>query len=314
MQRPVRRRIRRQKHRRTRRGTRAARPSNHLLGSLTNRWKEFLKQLRYCRAGLTEPAVHDLRVAIRRLVAAVDLLSTIFPTEQLITARQHLKRLLKHVSPLRDTQVQRVAVKKLSQEFPDLESFSTVLLLREQRGLNRISRRLGRLPARSIQRALFTTARSLERSMRDPAVKEAVRLSLQGALAAAFIRLVELRRKIDPSDPTTIHRLRVAFKKFRYTTEILRPDIEKAHHKAMNDYQTSLGDIRDRELLVESIEGFRARSSLRPRPGMPGQIIPAGNLVRIQRRLRRQHSVLVRKFIRSVDGFYRFYSPGTETS
>ena len=312
MPRRIKQRIHQRKSRRAPRRTHGAEPvDGPLLEMLAGRWKEFLAQLRHCRAEFTEPSVHDLRVAIRRLVAAVDLLAMLSPPEQFISARVHLKGLLKRMSPLRDTQVQMLAVKKLSQEYPGLAVFSTVLLLREQRNLGRVSRRLVIFPIRNMQQSLFSAARGLERSMRNPSVKMAVRLSLQGSLASAFLRVVELSRRVDASDPTTIHRLRVAFKKFRYATEILRPDLEKAHHKALNDYQTRMGDLHDMEVLMESIEGLRVRTSSRPQPGMSGRPIPAADLARILRRLRRQHSLLVRQFISSLDGLYRFYPPGT---
>ena len=287
-------------------------PERRLFSALDRRWKDFLKQRRICQAGFSEPAVHDLRVAIRRLVAALDLLTTIADPDQLAIPRQHLKSLLKRMGQLRDTQVQILSAKKLVPQFRFLEVFSTVLLLRERRELNRVVRRLEKLRTGGMQQTIFTVSRGVEGSMRDPSAMIAVRTALQGSLGTAFLKLVRLRRGIVISDPLTIHRFRIAFKRFRYATEILRPDTEESHHKAMNDFQTRMGTIRDLEVLMGNIRQFGVGSPVRP--GTRRRVIPAVSLAIIHRRLQRRHSVLVRRFIQSVNEFQRFYVPATTSS
>lgn len=50
------------------------------------------------------------------------------------------------------------------------------------------------------------------------------------------------------------------------------------------------------------------------RPGTRRRVIPAVSLAIIHRRLQRRHSVLVRRFIQSVNEFQRFYVPATTSS
>ena len=216
------------------------------------------------------------------------------------------------MSQLRDTQVQILAVKKLLPQFRVLEVFSTVLLLRERRERNRVVRRLEKLRPGGMQQSIFTASRVMEGSMLNPSARIAVRNALQGSLGAAFLRLVRLRTAIMPSDPATIHRFRIAFKRFRYATEILLPGTESSHHKAMNDFQTRMGNIRDLEVLTAHIKAFGLRGPVRQ--GVRRRVIPSIRLAMIQRRLQRRHYYLVQSFMRSVDEFHRFYAPVTMTS
>ncbi len=288
--------------------------SGLLLRALAVRWKIFLRHLTICRSACSEQAVHDLRVAIRRLVAAIDLLSTVVPASELGTVRQQLKGALKRMGRLRDVQVQLLAVKKLSEEFPGLDAFSTVLMLRERKALGRVAHGLPKLPTRRMQQLISLAARRFKGSLRSRAVRTAAGQALQGSLAGTFLRTVEARRAMTSQDPRTIHRLRIAFKKFRYATEILSRDVERDHHKSMNDFQTIMGNIRDTEILIESIKGLKVRTPLRSRTVMRGKGISTADLARILRRLRRRHSELVREFLHSIDGLYRFLSPGAGTS
>lgn len=283
-------------------------PERLLLVALRKRWIVFLRQLGRCRRNPSEPAIHDLRVATRRLMAAVDLLMVLSSSEELRKSRQQLRRLLKSMGPLRDTQVQLISVRRLLQECPELRPFLTVLLLREQRDLKRISRQLVKIQPRTLYQPIAGGVSNLGGSIRRPVLKAATRLALQGAHALSFARVAEMLRQTRTSDSGTVHRARVAFKKFRYTTEVLRPDIESRLHKAMDSYQSRMGGIHDIEVLLASMSAFvLARENV---PGNPRGVHPpkppAGTLQRVLQHLRQQHAMLVRKFMLTHNEFYGF--------
>jgi CHAD domain-containing protein len=71
--------------------------------------------------------------------------------------------------------------------------------------------------------------------------------------------------RVDPAQPATIHRVRVAFKKFRYMVEIVHPMLEgypEANLKRMNRYQTLMGEIQDAEVFLKALTDFDASSSV----------------------------------------------------
>ena len=58
-------------------------PNQLLLEGLENRWKKYREELNRCRAEFSNEAIHDLRVAVRRLLAFLQLLNSISPRPRL---------------------------------------------------------------------------------------------------------------------------------------------------------------------------------------------------------------------------------------
>ena len=55
----------------------------------------------------------------------------------------------------------------------------------------------------------------------------------------------------------TIHQMRVAFKRFRYMSELLQtmlPRLTKKHLRRMQEYQSMMGDIQDMESSARRVE------------------------------------------------------------
>jgi hypothetical protein len=64
----------------------------YLAAGLERRWQSCRKQLRQCQAECSVEAVHELRVATRRLLAQFTLLSCVEPSTPIEKARRILKR------------------------------------------------------------------------------------------------------------------------------------------------------------------------------------------------------------------------------
>ena len=71
-----------------------------LLDSLTERWQTLRSELKRCQKQYSEEAVHDLRVATRRLISTLDLLASVLPEAKLRKARRALKKQLEMLGPL----------------------------------------------------------------------------------------------------------------------------------------------------------------------------------------------------------------------
>jgi CHAD domain-containing protein len=81
----------------------------------------------------------------------------------------------------------------------------------------------------------------------------------QGAIRLAFARVAQCCRHVSADDTETIHRTRVAFKRFRYMVEALSPllpSMSDQHRQAMRGYQSMMGDIQDIEVLLATLEKF----------------------------------------------------------
>jgi CHAD domain-containing protein len=269
--------------------------------ALRMRWRVFLLQLRRCRKRCSEPAVHDLRVATRRLIAVLDLLQAIAPSVCAEKTHRQFKRVLKTMGPLRDTQIQLLRVKEMLPKFSSLELFHTVLMLRERRVLKQIAQRLMKVNEPRLRTNLAQCLFHMRRLFRNAHVRSAVETALEGALAAAYARVASIRNQLGRRDPAAVHKLRVAFKRFRYISEILQPGVERDVRKAMNAYQTTMGDLHDVEVLMENVKTF---ASQQPQPAV---------LMHVQEELDRQLTQKMTEFMKMASKFHSFYSMDTGT-
>ena len=76
-----------------------------LLDSLNTRWDKYKAELKTCRQEFSEEAVHDFRIAARRLLASLDLLRAVMQDPRIQKMRRVLKDQLDDLDDLRDTQV-----------------------------------------------------------------------------------------------------------------------------------------------------------------------------------------------------------------
>lgn len=294
--------------------TRSRRPSNNgrgatagirsvLVESLNNRWEKYLGELTRCKARCSEKSVHDLRVATRRLLAALDLVAIVLPDDQVAAMRGVLKKDLNAFNPLRDEQVKLLFVKKMVSSFPALEPFQTILMLREQRLVEQIGKRIGKVQAEPFDRHLQRVKKRLLDVIDEADLTGVWLAAVLGAAAAAYARAVDRRLAVNPTKSSTIHEFRVAFKKFRYVVEVLQPilpDLAKQQLRAMNAYQVRMGDIQDIEVLRASMNAYAATkqgSARRP-------------LVSVQQELDRRHAMVIDAFLQSADELYAFWNIG----
>lgn len=273
-----------------------------LAGSLEERWHRYADLLKKTRSELSEKEnlVHDLRVASRRLVSTIDLVKPVAGAERLVRIRKQLRRGLKVCSPLRDLQVQVPYVRSMVLEYPALETFLTVVLLREKRVMRQIVRALQKVQPGKMAGDLASVAAQVRTLLSQPVVREAAHAAVVGAAGIAVLRGRERFSMIHRDDTASIHLFRVAFKKMRYTMEALRPlfpSVTEEQLKVMDNYQQKMGDIQDVEVLRASINAY---ASWRHETNSPA-LLAVGN------ELMRRRSFLIQRFMDTADDFYLFW-------
>ena len=273
-----------------------------LLEALQARWHSFRTALKRCQKTFSEAAVHDLRVATRRLISTLDLVARIHPQVNLRKARRALKRQLGTFGPLRDAQVQLLSVDKMLASFPELQGFYNALLKRERKLVQRLSAKVKTVKIGKVEKAIRTALKEVEVLLDMPEMQQEKHAEAIHAVEAAFNRVVERKQAIDPTDSATIHRMRVAFKKFRYLVESLAPLLDwvtDRQLKAMNAFQGSMGDIQDAKVLRTSVMAF-ARTH-----GGEWE----ASLAHALEELSLRHTALIDAFLRSADTLYTFWKP-----
>jgi len=230
----------------------------HLSASLQTQWRRYRKQLKRSQRKFSETAVHKSRVETRKLLATVELLRAFFPERDLKKARRALKDHLDSFDKLRDTQVQLVYVEHLLRTNPAAQKFCAWLREREGRFVCESRKAIKGIKTRRLGRRMTEFQNELEKLQKDTKPERAFSMA-QGATRLAFARVAQLCRRVNADDTETIHRTRVAFKRFRYMVEALAPllpAITEQHRQAMRGYQSMMGDIQDVEVLLATLDKF----------------------------------------------------------
>jgi CHAD domain-containing protein len=275
-----------------------------MLDSLHDRWQSFRAELKRCRKKCSEEAVHDLRVATRRLISTLELVDRMHPEADLRKARRALKKQLDLFGPLRDVQVQLLTIDTMLSGFPELREFHRFLVKQERKLMQRLGIELTRVNTGKIRKRLGVAAKLLASLPDTPARQQAQRAEALQAVEMAFNRVVERKHAITPSDGASIHRMRVAFKKFRYMVEALAPlrgRTASRQLKAMNAFQGSMGDIQDAEVLLSNVQAFAQARSIKGEAA----------LARALEELSRQRTALIETFLGSIDTVLTFWKPGS---
>lgn len=269
----------------------------HLVGRVDAVRRRYRKRLDRCHEKFSEAAVHELRVETRRVLALLDLLEALHFEDSLKKLRKTFKRRLDAFDALRDTQVQLRLLKPLWRDYPEARELRSRLRGHEKRLVSKLARKIGATKYGRPSRRL----RQIQRALRDclDAPTHATSDALASAvLQEAFDRVAALRRQVRPSDTATIHRARVAFKRFRYMSELLRPllpAITAARLNRMREYQAMAGDIQDLEVLLARLSELVKKRELRPE-----------SVRRLRKELLRQRRRAIRLFMARIDDLFEF--------
>ncbi len=204
----------------------------------------------------SDEAVHDLRVAIRRILAWIAVRDALLgPDRRLREARLPLKALMSPLGKLRDAHVKRDWIRRLLPEGDEPSYLYAVQVASDVlRWEARVRVSLGTQSARRLRLSFPKGAGGLggqlEAAILAPDLLGRLEREVSRHLAAA----------LDPAHPEALHRMRLAFKKYRYTAEVLLPLFPKATEetaKRLHDFQTLLGTIHDCDVILAEAASFR---------------------------------------------------------
>jgi len=248
---------------------------------LGEQWSSYRKVRKRCRRQAIEEAVHRLRIEIRRTLATLDLLAPLLPDETRTRITEALRQELKMLSRLRDTHVHLEAIARQLGAFPGARPLHEALRKREGRLTRKIRRELKRSGVGKLTREVKQLLKILVSSQQGGNTEPALLARLQ----RAFDHVTDCQRKVDFKQIETIHRTRVAFKKYRYMVEAahrIRPLIGARQREALRRVQVRMGGIQDVDTLLARVEKYRRRKG-------------GTSLAEYCTYLRRQRDILVRR-------------------
>lgn len=260
--------------------------------ALEQRWSNYRNQLKRCRAEFSEEAVHDLRVAARRMLALIEVLRGIQPHPRLQKLRRAFKAQLDGFDDLRDTQVMLVEISESIETLPELAALQTYLQKREKRLLRAAEKQVEDFETGGMARR----ARKVSDNLASAPIEGLAGRTLQ-VVDDAFLTVTQRYGGVDPTQAATIHRVRVAFKKFRYMVEVIHPllpGFPPKLLKRLHNYQTAMGDIQDVEVFLQTHADFAARhADYDPHP--------------VRLHYERRHAELILSFVEDMHEVHTFW-------
>lgn len=228
-------------------------------------------------------ALHDQRVATRRLRMACrvflgDLGGGRWPKQ--------LRNRTRRLGQARQWDVQEALLVTFRESAQDpveqgaLEFLQERALRRRKKAWRAVD---GPLP-KGLLKGITGFARRLENRQNPASAPILAWNALHPLLLESFGSLEGL---IDAEDPERMHRTRMAFKRFRYATELLKPAFVRDQERFLvtaREFQTQLGDHHDLVVLQAFLEAEKARLEQR------GRLILSTGLARALIRLE-QHRV-----------------------
>lgn len=230
------------------------------------RWENFRQQLKTCRGEFSETAVHDLRVATRRLVACLEMAYALDPHPLTKKTQRALKEQIDQLDGLRDCQVMLVEISSSMKDHPEIAPLQPYLLAREQRLLRKARKQVGEIKLSKTNKRMEKILARLAKHLARPETA----VELLQAVDRVHATMSKRFARIDAAQPGTIHRVRLSFKKFRYMVEILHPvlpEFPANQLKRMHGYQSMMGEVQDAESFIALLDQVHTKDpSFDPEP------------------------------------------------
>jgi CHAD domain-containing protein len=237
-----------------------AEPVLMLVKRLDECWSKYRTELRRTRRDFADEYVHDLRVSIRRLIVALEMARAVIHQKRLKKSRRLLKSQLDAFDALRDTQVQLTIIEELQEEFPETAPYCDYLREREKRLVSRLQKSIKDFHSGGLTQQVSR----LHKSLLDKNFLEA-EAAIWAVVDEAYSIVLQRHYAVRADDTLTIHRLRLAFKKFRYMVECIHPllpGLPDDFLRRLHDYQAAMGDIQDLEIGLQMLAEFTAKAGM----------------------------------------------------
>ncbi len=202
--------------------------------------------------------VHDLRVAIRRCRSMAEALRSVDPLPLWKEFRRSAKPLFSALGELRDTQVMKEWVCRLSPANDSLRA--ALLLVLDTREIEQKNQARTALAAFDRDRWHKLAKKLNARSRRHPPGSLIFQhLALERWRVARRLHAAAMRR----TNAVALHQLRIGIKRFRYTVENFLPELHREWSSDLKRMQDVLGEIHDLDVLSAQVSATAADEPLR---------------------------------------------------
>jgi inorganic triphosphatase YgiF len=247
-------------------------------------------------------ALHQMRVGMRRLRAAIWVFSEILRDDQTEQIKSKLKYYANELAPARDLEVMIVDVlRPFSRRYPKEKGFASLIRSFSRRRKQAYDRAIQAITSGEFRTFTIDCSAWIEAgdwsapkiSSASEALSRTIDIYAALQIARQRKKLLRRGRHLASLEPDQVHELRIRAKKLRYTTEFFRSLYAdgkeskrlKRFVSEMQGLQDALGSYNDmtvrRKLFVEFTAGTQAKRN-------PQVAFAAGQIVGEQHAFRRQ--------------------------
>jgi len=238
---------------------------------LRRRAAAVIRERRRVRARGGSAAIHDLRVATRRLQEILRVCEPFLPTGPRRRLWRRARRIRNCLGAVRDADVLVMRIGALARHLPAGERRAARAIAdrvrraaREARSGTRGTRSSGGFPVPGVRRRIEALLETTRRTAVPVAARG--RQAAEASLRVAALLLTGARR----GDPEDLHALRIRIKRYRYALEIVEesghPEARPAIAEARR-LQRCLGKVHDLDVLAELVRGWMKPAGERRVPG-----------------------------------------------
>jgi CHAD domain-containing protein len=209
--------------------------------------------------GADMDAVHDMRVASRRLRESMRLLGPLYPPAAFKAWYKRVRRVTQALGPVRDSDVFIDAFSRLNRTLDPGGRHAVAFLVgyrmgQRERELELLQSALGKLDLAESRRSFARLARAPERG-------EGSQRPLSAFAHAAVAERISAVYGLMPSalieaNVEAQHALRITFKRLRYAVEVFAPcygDDFDSLHDTLTSFQEELGDLHDLHIFLDMV-------------------------------------------------------------
>jgi CHAD domain-containing protein len=198
--------------------TRVARHSlrREFTRALRRRTRDLIDARDQCVQVITEPDLHALRLAARRLGALLDVCDEIAPDDPVLgQVRAALRELLDLTGPLRDVQLRSLAIEGAVDDAVLRAALLRTCAREQARKQKSVAPRLARLDLACVRQLVDVAW--------DDTAPDVVRGALRRAIRNRRKKLRKRIATVSPDDADSVHKARIALKRYGYLLRAVAP-------------------------------------------------------------------------------------------
>ncbi len=228
------------------------------------------------RDGIDPEAIHDMRVALRRMQAALRMFQACYPPKRLQRYRRRLRKLLKILGAERDQDIMIATLSSHADAAPTPVKEALVRMVAHRRTSKqhrraqslRLLNKLQQVDLAKNLSSFIKGARVFQRGNAQPHLAPELAAIRQKAIT---VWNDHREHVLGRDDPETLHRMRIAVKRLRYTLELCRLEDGYDYQGCLDrlvEMQRVLGDLHDADVLMGCLAGSLPQAPVEAIPGL----------------------------------------------